>query len=149
MKQPDQAIQDFIACRRIAVVGATRDGRGFGNVMRAELARRGYEVFLVHPEAREIGGVECHPGLADLRGRVDGVFVSVAPARVAPVLREAAAIGVRHVWLMQGAESDEALATAQQLGLDLVAKRCPLLYLEPVKSIHKVHRVIAGWLGQV
>ncbi len=149
MKTVDKSIQDFVACRRVAVVGATRDGRGFGNVMRAELAARGVEVFLVHPEAREIGGVACHPTLADLRGRVDGVFVSVAPGRVAPVLRDAAAIGVRHGWLMQGAESREALALARELELDLVAKRCPLLYLEPVKSIHKVHRVVAGWFGQL
>ena len=52
----DQAIQDFINGKRIAIVGVSRDGDKFGNTAFAELAARGYQVFAVHPEAKEIAG---------------------------------------------------------------------------------------------
>ncbi len=50
----DQAIQDFIKCKRIAIAGVSREGTKFGNTALTELAARGYQVFAVHPEAKEI-----------------------------------------------------------------------------------------------
>ncbi len=37
MKNP--AIEEFVSCRRIAVVGASRGGKKFGNVAAKELQR--------------------------------------------------------------------------------------------------------------
>ncbi len=144
----DQAIQNFINGKRIAVVGVSRDGGKFGNTAFAELAARGYQVFAVHPEAKEIAGTPCYPNLAALRGQVDGALVVVAPPQAVSVLREAAAIGLKNVWLQQGAESPEALALARDLGLNLVAKKCVLMYAPPVRSFHGWHRVFARLLGQ-
>ncbi len=145
----DPSVERFIAARRLALVGASRRKRGFGNLARAELAARGYEVVLVHPEAKEIDGEPCRPSLAAVRDQVDGVLVAV-PSRAAPaVLRDAAAAGLKRVWLQQGAESPEALALAGELGLDLVAKRCVLMYAPPVKGIHGFHRAIAGFFGKL
>ena len=118
----DQAIQDFINGKRIAVIGVSREKEKFGNTAFAELAARGYQVFAVHPEAKEIAGARCYPNLAALQGQVDGVLVIVSPQQAVPVLREAASIGVKNVWLQQGAESPEACALARDLGLNLVAK---------------------------
>ena len=145
----DQAIQDFVAGSRIAVVGASRDTRKFGNLASAELAARGYQVVLVHREAQEIAGVPCRPSLAAVRDEVDGVLVAVRPRETPAVLREAAEAGLGNVWLQQGAESPEALALARKLGLNLVAKRCVLMYAPPVKGIHGFHRGLVGFFGKL
>jgi len=144
----DQAIQDFINGRRIAIVGVSRDGAKFGNTALTELAARGYQVFPVHSTAQEIAGARCFPNLTALQGKVDGALVVVPPEQAASVLREAASIGLKNVWLQQGAESPEVLALARELGLNLVAKKCVLMYAPPVRSFHAWHRFFARLFGQ-
>jgi uncharacterized protein len=145
----NQAIQDFINGKRIAVVGASRNGKKFGNLALTELATRGYQVFPVHSSAAEINGIKCYPNLTALQGQVDGALVTVPPPQALTVLREAAAIGLKNVWLQQGAESPEVLALAQELGLNLVAKKCVLMYAPPVRSFHGWHRGFAQLFGQL
>lgn len=142
-------IQDFIECRRIAVVGYSRNAGKFGNSAYAELRQRGYEVYAVHPTEEEIRGVRCVPNLHALQGRIDAVLVSVPAAQAVAVLEEAASIGVRNVWLQQGAESPEVLATASRLGLHMVAKKCVLMYAPPVRSFHGWHRGLVKLFGRL
>ena len=145
----DQAIQDFVNGKRIAVVGVSRDKTKFGNTAFTELAARGYQVFAVHPTAQELAGARCYPNLAALQGQVDGALVVVSPQQAVSVLREADAIGLKNVWLQQGAESPEALALARDLGLYLVARKCVLMYAPPVRSFHAWHRAFARLFGQL
>ncbi len=135
-----QGIEEFITSKSIAVVGVSRNGKKFGNSVLTELSKRGYEVFAVHPEAKEIAGTKCYPGLIALRGKVEAVVICISPGGVADVLREAAAIGLRNVWLQQGAESRGAVALANELKLNLVAGRCILMYAPPVEGFHAWHR---------
>jgi len=144
-----QAIQDFINGKRIAVVGVSRSGTKFGNQAFKELAERGYQVYPVHPTAKEIGGKPCYPNLAALRDQVDGVLVIVPPEKAKSVLQEAAAVGLKNVWLQQGAESPEVLALGRELGLNLVVKKCVLMYAPPVRSFHGWHRAFARLFGQM
>ncbi len=145
----NQAIQDFVACQRIAVVGASRGGKKFGNAAAKELQTRGYQVFIIHPEAQEIDGQPCYPNLSALQGQVDAVFISVPAAQAAAVMREAASLDIRHVWLQQGAESPELLALGEELGLSLVSKKCVLMYAPPVKSYHGWHRGFVKMVGKL
>ena len=137
-----RAIEEFITSKSIAVVGLSRSGKKFGNSAFMELSKRGYEVFAVHPEVEEIAGTRCYPDLTALRGRVEGVVICISPGDVAGVLMEAAAIGLRNVWLQQGAESPEAIALAKDLNLNLVAGKCILMYAPPVEGFHAWHRAL-------
>jgi hypothetical protein len=60
------------------------------------------------------------------------------------VIRDAAAAGIRHVWLQQGSESLEAITLAAELGLDVVAGECILMFARPT-GIHRAHH----WLWQI
>jgi predicted CoA-binding protein len=145
----DPAIQNFIDCKRIAVVGASRSGKKFGNTIATELKQRGYQVLLVHPEAQEIDGERCYPNLAALQGKVDGVLICVAPRAAGQALREAAQAGIQNIWLQQGAQSPETAALAKELGVHPVAGKCVLMYVPPVKSLHGFHRAFARVFGQL
>ena len=145
----NQAIQDFIQSKRIAVVGVSRSGKKFGNSIYNELKQRGYQVFIVHPEAREIGGERCYPSLAALRGEVDGVVICVSPKQTPQAIRDAVDAGIKSIWLQLGADSNEALAAARELGVTPITGKCILMYAQPVRSFHGWHRAFAKLVGQL
>ncbi len=144
-------IQEFISGKRIAVVGASRTNNKykFGNMAAAELKRRGYEVYLVHPQAKTIDDIATYPSVSALKGRVDGVLVSLPADKSAGVLREAAAAGITNVWIQQGGESQELIEMGEELKLNLVTGKCILMYAQPVRSFHTIHRFIARVTGQL
>jgi predicted CoA-binding protein len=144
-------IQEFITGKRIAVVGASRtnDKYKFGNMAATELKRRGYEVYFVHPQAESINGETVFPNLNALKGRVDGVLVSVPAAKGADVLRDAAAAGILNVWLQLGGESPELVKLGEELKLNLVTGKCILMYAQPVRGFHVIHRFVARVSGQL
>ena len=143
------AIEEFVQAKRIAVVGVSRSGKKFGNSISAELKQRGYQVFIVHPEAQEIGGERCYPSLESLKGMVDGVVICVSPKQSAQAVREAAQAGITKIWLQQGAQSAEALSAASELGVSPISGKCILMYAQPVGSLHGVHRFFAKVTGQL
>ena len=140
-------IEQFVSSKRIAVVGMSRSGKKFGNMAAKELKAKGYEIFAVHPEAAEIDGFTCSPNLQSLTGKIDGVWISIPPKNVSLVLEEAAQIGLKNIWLQQGAWSAEVQQTIDQLNLPVVSKKCIMMYAPPVKSVHKFHRTIVGIFG--
>ncbi len=145
----DQTIQDFIEFKRLAVIGASRKGNKFGNMASKELRERGYQVFIVHPEADEIDGESCYPSLTAVKDKVDGVFVSVPATQASDVFHEAAEAGLRNVWLQQQAETPDVIELGKELDLDLVSGKCILMYAPPVRSYHAVHRFFVKLFGQL
>lgn len=143
------AIENFVQGKRIAIIGASRSGKKFGNSVISELSARGYQTFLVHPEAKEIGGEPCYPNLHALKGRVDGVWICVHPQQAELALREAVQAGFQNIWLQQGAESPQAQATARELGVEPVTGKCILMYAPPVRSVHRWHRGFVKLIGQL
>ncbi len=144
-----QSIQDFVNGKRIAVLGASRSGKKFGNIAAKELSERGYQVFLVHPEAQTIDGHSCYSNLAMLQGKVDGVLISVPAKHVEPIFNQASELGMKNVWLQQNAETPSLIAKGQELGLNLVYGKCILMYAPPVKSIHGFHRGLVKLFGKL
>jgi uncharacterized protein len=138
----DPQIEHFITAKRIAVVGFSRKGKKFGNMAGKELIARGYEVFPVHPDATEINGLRCYPSLKSLAGTAESVLISIPSVKVPAVLEEVAQLGLKNIWLQQGSWSKEVQQTVDRLGLQVVSKKCILMYAPPVTSIHKFHRMI-------
>lgn len=132
------SIETFVAQPAMALVGASRSGRKFGNAALRALRAKGYRVYPIHPSASSIDDVRCQARLADLPERVDAVLVVVPAAQAIDVVREAAAAGIHHVWLQQGAESPEVLRICHELALDVVSGECILMFARPV-GVHKAH----------
>lgn len=142
-------VEDFLAQKKLALAGASRDSRKFGNVVLRELLKKGYEVLPVHPHANELEGVPCLRTLADLPPDTGGLIIVVPPAQTERLVGEAAAAGVRRVWMQQGAASSEAVAFCEAHGMSVVRDECILLFAEPVGGVHRVHRWIWKVLGRM
>ena len=144
----EPSVEKFLTCKRIAVVGASRDARKFGYTIYTDLKNRGYEVCAINPSATEIAGDPCYPDLESVKGKVDAVVMVVRPEKGESIVRQVAGMGIQHLWFQQGADSPELVSLAKELGLNVVSGKCILMYEEPVKSIHSFHRFFAKVFGQ-
>jgi uncharacterized protein len=147
-------VEDFLAQRRLAVVGATDESSNFGRTIYRELRDRGYEVSAVSSSAIEVADDPAYPSLAELPGPVDGVVVMVHRDRAVPVVREAIELGVPRVWLFKGvggagSTSPEAVELCRDAGVSVVPGACPLMFLAPVAAVHRIHRGVRHLNGSL
>ncbi len=143
------AVADFVSQRKLAVVGVSRKKMKFGNLAFRELKRKGYKLFPVHPHAEQLEGERCSASLAALPEPVDGLLVIVPPAQAEQVVREAAAAGIRRVWLQQGAGSPAAIRFCEDNGISVVHGECILMFAEPAAWYHRAHRWVWKLLGKL
>ncbi|GIU92830.1 MAG: CoA-binding protein [Acidimicrobiia bacterium] len=109
---------------RIAVVGATDDSAKYGSVVYRDLKRKGYRVMAVNPNRTTVDGDPTYPDLASLPEPPDIVDLVVPADQGEKVVRQAADLGYRRIWLQPGADSPALLALLQELDLDYIADAC-------------------------
>ena len=139
-----KSIEAFLDNPSLAVVGVSRTGRGFGAAAWRRLRAQGYRVYPVNWSAPVVDGVRCSATFGELPERVNAALIVVPPPQAVDVIRDAAAAGIRHVWLQQGSESLEAITLGAELGLDVVAGECILMFARQT-GIHRAHQ----WLWQI
>lgn len=105
----------------VAILGASSDRTKYGNKsVRAHL-QKGFTVYPINPKGGEIEGLTVYPNLASLpAGTIDRVSVYLPPKILLAVLPEIAARGCNELWLNPGSESDEVVAAAEKLGLNVI-----------------------------
>jgi predicted CoA-binding protein len=106
--------------KTVAVIGASNDRAKFGNKAVRAYRQQGYTVWPVNPREPVIEGLPAFQSIADVPARPDRVSVYVPPAVVLRLLPDIAAKGCDELWLNPGAESDEVLAAAARLGLNVI-----------------------------
>ncbi len=141
-------IEEFLNCKKIAVAGVSRSGKKFGNSVFKELKSMGYEVYPVNPNTDEIEGVKSYPGLLTLKGMIDGAVLVVPPRQTEQLVRDAVNAGVKHVWMQQGSESEDAINYCKENNIKPVYGECILMYAEPTAFFHKMHRGINKLIGK-
>jgi predicted CoA-binding protein len=144
----DQITQDFLQAKRLAVVGVSRSATKFGTTIYTELKARGFDVYGVNPQMDVIAGDKCYPSISELAGKVDGAVICLPPQKAAEVIREAAAAGIKKIWLQQGSQSLETAKAAREAGVTPVEGKCILIYAGKVTSFHAFHKFFASVLGQ-
>ena len=107
----------------VAVVGASRDRRKFGNISVRAHQQQGYDVFPVNPNATEVAGLAAYSGLSSVPvEQLDRVTVYLPPEQVLVVLEEIAGLRCppREVWLNPGSSSAAVRRRAGELGLPII-----------------------------
>lgn len=122
-----QFIEEFIKLERLAVVGASRNPRKYGAIVYRDMKSRGYDVVPVNPSIDAFDGDTAYPSLQAIPDPVEGAVFIIPPPKVPQGLRDAAAAGIKYVWLQPGAQSSEVLAVAAELGLNLVYNACVMV----------------------
>jgi predicted CoA-binding protein len=120
MTEQDQ-IKQFLAGKRFAVVGASKDRAKYGNkVLRAYL-QNNRDAIPVNPGADEIEGLTTYRDLASVPGNVDGVSIITPPNVTEKVVDQALQRGIKQIWMQPGAENSAAIESAEKAGANVIA----------------------------
>jgi predicted CoA-binding protein len=114
------ATMEFLAGDRFAVVGASTDRSKYGNKVLRSYLQNGRTVYPVNPKAAEVEGLKAYPDLRSLPESVHGISIITPPAITEQVVNEALALGIRHIWMQPGAESDAAVEAARAAGANVI-----------------------------
>jgi len=142
-------VEEFLAQKKIAIVGVSRKKTKFGNAIYKELNQKGYQVFPINPHINVYEGDNCYPNLLSLPVKVDAVVINVPPVQTEKVVREAKQAEINKVWLQQGSQSDEAVKYCEENEIDCVSNECILMFAQPTAFVHRVHRWIWGALRKL
>jgi Predicted CoA-binding protein len=106
--------------KSVAIIGASKDRNKYGNKAVRAFQQQGYKVYPVNLKETEIEGLPVFKSIADVPGRPDMVSVYVSPDTLLGLLPEIAAKGCDEFWVNPGAESEEVIAEAERLGLNVI-----------------------------
>ncbi len=122
-----ELIADFVGRRTWAIVGVSANPTKFGHRIYRDLRRAGYRVFAINPHEAEVLGDPVYPNLAALPERPDVVDLVVPPSVSEMIVKEAAAAGIRRIWMQPGAESQRAIDFCRASGIEVVAQACAMV----------------------
>jgi predicted CoA-binding protein len=106
--------------KTVAIIGASNDSRKFGNKAVRAFLQQGFTVYPVNPNETEVEGIEAYQSIREVPARPFMVSVYVPPQVLLKLLPDIAAKGCDELWLNPGTESDEVLAEAERLKLNVI-----------------------------
>ena len=143
MAKLDNMVKDFLAQKKIAVVGVS-DKRETGcNLNYKKFKDNGYQVFAVNPRIAVFEGDACYPDLKSIPEKVDAVFILASPKVTDQIVDQCVELGVKHVWMhcMMGTKpglaasmtsvSQSAVEKARANGITVIPGSCPNQFLQP------------------
>lgn len=143
MAKIDNMVQDFLAQKKIAVVGVS-DKRETGcNMAYARFKGSGYQVFPVNPRISTFNGAACYPDLKSIPDKPDAVFILANPKVTDQIVQQCVELGIKHVWMhcMMGTKpglaagmtsvSQEAVELCKANGITVIPGSCPNQFLKP------------------
>jgi predicted CoA-binding protein len=137
-------VEDFLALKRIAVVGVSRNPKHFNRMIWEEFRQRRYDAVPVNRNATEIDGQRCFASVKDIQPPVEGVMI-MSRDEAEQTINECAEAGIQHVWLYggmaPGAATRATRALCDEKGIDHVDGLCPYMFMPESGAMHVPHRV--------
>ena len=136
-----EVIDGFLAQKRLAMIGVSRNPQDFSRALFREFLKRGYDVIPVNPNTTEVEGRECFARVGEITPGVEAALLMTSPADSAPMLGEAIEAGVRRVWLYRalGKGATDAVALCREKGVDLIEGYCPFMFFPEAQPFHRLH----------
>lgn len=136
-------IDRFLAHKRIAFVGVSRNPQDFSRQLFRDMQARGYDMVPVNPGGDEIEGKHCFNTVREIQPPVEAALIMTPPRATAEIVRDCDGAGIHDVWLHRGggrgSVSDEAVHYCGSHGMAAVAGYCPYMFLPDTALFHQVH----------
>ncbi len=121
--------------RKIAIVGASKNPKKYGNIILKDLVSKGFEVYPINPKYKEIDGIKCYKSVKELPKEID-VIVFVLPPKIGlQVAKEAIEVGFRRLWFQPGAESEEIRKFLEENNVEYSFDRCIMVETSEKKGL--------------
>ena len=158
MAKIDSLVQDFLAQKKIAVVGVS-DKRDTGcNLNYNKFKENGYQVYAVNPRIASFQGDACYPDLKSIPEKPDAVFILANPKVTEQIVGQCVELGIKRVWMhcMMGTKpglaagmtsvSPHAVEMCKANGIAVISGSCPNQFLKP-DFAHRMMRGLWRTLG--
>ena len=158
MSKIEPLVQDFLAQKKIAVVGVS-DKRETGcNLAYRKFKEAGYTVSAVNPRITIFEGDPCYPDLKSIPEKPEAVFILTNPKITEQVVQQCADLGIQRVWMhcLMGTKpglaanmtsvSQNAVRMCRENGITVIPGACPNQFLKPDFG-HSLMRVLFRTLG--
>lgn len=154
MRKIKDAAVEFLAHKRIAVTGVSRDPSSHGaNIVYQRLRDRGYTVFAVNPNAETVEGDPAYGSLGAIPDGVEAVVIGTRPERAEQTMRECAELGIKHVWMHRGPGGGSVSKPAAELGgahgIEVIDGGCPCMFGPTSDPGHRIMRPLLTLTGNV
>ncbi len=147
-----RTIQDFLAHKRIAMVGISRNPADFSAKLFEEFCRQGYDMVPVNPGAQEIHARRSFARLQDVQPPVEAALLMTSPEVTEAVVRDCAQAGIQSVWMYRshgkGAISAQAVQFCREQGITVVPGECPFMFLPETGAVHRFHGFVRKITGR-
>jgi predicted CoA-binding protein len=147
-----ESARAFLASRRIAVVGVSRDAKDFSRMVYRELVTRGLDAVPVNPALVEAEGRRAFARVREVSPAPDAALLLVPSSRAEEVVRDCLSAGVHRIWFHrgggEGAASDRALALCRENGVEVVEGLCPFMALPGASFPHRMHGALRRAFGR-
>lgn len=143
MSKLEDRVQDFLAQKKIAVVGVS-DQRDTGcNLAYKRFKENGYQVYPVNPRITAYDGTPCYPDLKSIPEKPDAVFILASPRVTEQIVQQCVDLDIQHVWMhcMMGTKpglasgmtsvSKDAVHLCRVHGISVIPGGCPNQFLKP------------------
>jgi predicted CoA-binding protein len=143
MAKVDGLVQDFLAQKRVAVIGVSEKRDTGCNLAYNKFKENGYQVFAVNPHITTFHGDPCYPDLKSVPEKVDAVFILTKPQVTEQIVQQCVDLGIKHVWMhcMMGTKpglaagmtsvSPAAVELCKANGITVIPGACPNQFLKP------------------
>jgi uncharacterized protein len=142
----EEAIR-FLNSKEIALAGASRDPKKFGNVVMKTLQSKGFKIYPLNPNTDTIDNETCYKSVKDLPENVRNLLIVLQPSETEKVVQEAVDRGIKDIWIQQGSENENVLRIAREANVRLISGKCVLMYANPT-GFHKFHMRINKIFGK-
>jgi uncharacterized protein len=158
MSKIDTLVEDFLAQKKIAIVGVS-DKRDTGcNLAYKTFQKNGYQVYAVNPHISTYAGVPCYPDLQTIPEKPDAVFILTSPQVTEQIVQQCVELGIKHIWMhcMMGTKpglaagmtsvSQDAVQVCRENGIAVIPGSCPNQFLKADLG-HALMRVMFRTIG--
>jgi predicted CoA-binding protein len=147
-----ETIEAFLAQKRIAMVGISREPKSISVALFKELCRRGYDIVPVNPKAPSVNGHRCFARVQDIDPPVTAALLMTSPQITESVVADCFAAGIKQVWMYRaggnGAVSATALEFCNTKGMEVIPGQCPFMFLPGAAGVHRFHGFIRKITGR-
>lgn len=123
----EKLISDFLAQKRFVVAGSFKDESKYAYRILKILKSKGYEVYPVNPNVKEVEGQLCYSSVMEIPCVIDVVNLVTPPAVTERILIDCKEKGIRKVWLQPGAESENAIRFCKENNMEVIYQVCIMM----------------------
>jgi predicted CoA-binding protein len=113
-------IADFMHGDLFAVAGASTDRRKYGNKVLRCYQQHGHAVVPVNPNADIVEGLTAVASLNQVAPELHAMSIITPPSVTEQIVEEAIGLGIQHIWLQPGAESNDAIEACRNADINLI-----------------------------